>query len=294
MALMDSSSGQVEYPPQLEQIRERLAENLHELWLTDKIEQGWTYGPDVMYKRSTQLVPFCLLDEKIKQVWIYCGTAGAGTTLIKVHERAPDIYHGKELATYRYYQVEPGTKLFPALFAKATSSNVFQFELGCIKVIDLYCCPQNVMPLSAGVFRSERRNAKPQVPPRLCVQHLTTVRCTRVPDHAQPVEVAHLEERYGWRAYYTQIQQIMTLCTVYLRRSGQRSHWRCPCLFLTCMSSDTLDDEDDDVIHMGHAIMTFYSAFIDLLGRCTPEMHVSVSGNLLGKLDKSLVMCLKD
>ncbi|XP_050989248.1 ryanodine receptor 2 [Labeo rohita] len=108
--------------------------------------------------------------------------------------------NGKELATY--YQVEPGTKLFPAVFAKATSSNVFQFELGRIK---------NVMPLSAGVFRSERRNAKPQCPPRLCVQHLTPMRWTRVPDHAQPVEVTRLEERYGWRARCTQIQQIMTL-----------------------------------------------------------------------------------
>uniref|UniRef100_A0A671MXC6 Ryanodine receptor 2-like n=1 Tax=Sinocyclocheilus anshuiensis TaxID=1608454 RepID=A0A671MXC6_9TELE len=108
--------------------------------------------------------------------------------------------NGKELATY--YQVDPGTKLFPAVFAKATSSNVFQFELGRIK---------NVMPLSAGVFRSERRNAKPQCPPRLCVQHLTLMRWTRVPDHTQPVEVTRLEERYGWRARCTQIRQIMTL-----------------------------------------------------------------------------------
>ncbi|XP_059376123.1 ryanodine receptor 2 [Carassius carassius] len=108
--------------------------------------------------------------------------------------------NGKELATC--YQVEPGTKLFPAVCAKATSSNVFQFELGRIK---------NVMPLSAGVFRSERRNAKPQCPPRLCVQHLTLLRWTRVPDHTQPVEVTRLEERYGWRARCTQIHQIMTL-----------------------------------------------------------------------------------
>lgn len=39
---------------------------------------------------------------------------------------------------------------------------------------------------------------------------------------------------------------------------------------------DVVQDSDDDVIHMGHAIMTFYSALIDLLGRCAPEMHVSV------------------
>lgn len=67
------------------------------------------------------------------------------------------------------------------------------------------------MPLSAGVFRSERRNAAPLCPPRLCVQYLTPVRWARVPEHAQPVEVSRLEERYGWRARFTQIQQVMTL-----------------------------------------------------------------------------------
>lgn len=28
------------------------------------------------------------------------------------------------------------------------------------------------------------------------------------------------------------------------------------------------------MVHMGNAIMSFYSALIDLLGRCAPEMHV--------------------
>lgn len=36
-----------------------------------------------------------------------------------------------------------------------------------------------------------------------------------------------------------------------------------------------LKEEEDDTIHMGNAIMTFYAALIDLLGRCAPEMHVS-------------------
>ncbi|CAL8391441.1 unnamed protein product, partial [Arctogadus glacialis] len=48
-------------------------------------------------------------------------------------------------------------------------------------------------------------------------------------------------------------------------------------------SSTTLDaaeDDggDDDLIHMGHAIMTFYAALIDLLGRCAPEMHLIHAG----------------
>ncbi|PNI55288.1 RYR2 isoform 3 [Pan troglodytes] len=45
-------------------------------------------------------------------------------------------------------------------------------------------------------------------------------------------------------------------------------------------SSKTLDteEEEDDTIHMGNAIMTFYSALIDLLGRCAPEMHLIHAG----------------
>ena len=41
----------MELPAQLEHIRERLAENIHELWSMDKIELGWAYGP----VRATQL-----------------------------------------------------------------------------------------------------------------------------------------------------------------------------------------------------------------------------------------------
>lgn len=32
-------------PPQLEDIREKMAEHIHELWAMDKIELGWTHGP---------------------------------------------------------------------------------------------------------------------------------------------------------------------------------------------------------------------------------------------------------
>lgn len=42
-----------------------------------------------------------------------------------------------------------------------------------------------------------------------------------------------------------------------------------------------MEDEEDDTIHMGNAIMTFYAALIDLLGRCAPEMHVSPGGGPL-------------
>lgn len=35
------------------------------------------------------------------------------------------------------------------------------------------------------------------------------------------------------------------------------------------------DEDEEEIVHMGNAIMSFYSALIDLLGRCAPEMHVS-------------------
>ncbi|CAB1343728.1 unnamed protein product [Coregonus sp. 'balchen'] len=108
--------------------------------------------------------------------------------------------NGMELGTF--FQVEPSTRLFPAVFAKATSSNVFQFELGRIK---------NMLPLSTGLFRSQRRNAMPQCPPRLQVQVLSPVLWTRVPDHTLRVQTAQPEDRLGWRVQCLEPLQVMTL-----------------------------------------------------------------------------------
>ncbi|KAJ7417044.1 hypothetical protein WISP_66534 [Willisornis vidua] len=38
------------------------------------------------------------------------------------------------------------------------------------------------------------------------------------------------------------------------------------------------EEEEEETVHMGNAIMSFYSALIDLLGRCAPEMHLIHSG----------------
>ncbi|XP_041105563.1 ryanodine receptor 2-like [Polyodon spathula] len=108
--------------------------------------------------------------------------------------------NGKEMSLY--YQVEPSTKLFPAVFAQATSPNVFQFELGRIK---------NVMPLSAGLFKSERKNPTPQCPPRLHVQFLTPVLWSRVPNHFLKVETSRVSERHGWLVQCSEALQFMCL-----------------------------------------------------------------------------------
>ncbi|KAF7669099.1 hypothetical protein LDENG_00247690 [Lucifuga dentata] len=107
---------------------------------------------------------------------------------------------GVEMATF--YQVEAGTRLFPAVFVKPTTSNMFQFELGRIK---------NVMPLSAGLFHSQKRNSMPQCPPRLQVQQLCPVLWTRVPDQALKVLVNELDEHHGWSIQCSEPLQVMTL-----------------------------------------------------------------------------------
>ncbi|XP_041802824.1 ryanodine receptor 2-like [Chelmon rostratus] len=107
---------------------------------------------------------------------------------------------GVEMGTF--YQVEASTKLFPAVFVKPTTSNMFQFEVGSIK---------NVMPLSAGLLRSQRRNATPQCPPRFQVQHLNPVSWTRAPDCASKVMVDRPDECRGWRVQCSEPLQVMTL-----------------------------------------------------------------------------------
>lgn len=54
---------QIVLPPHLERIREKLAENSHELWAVTRIEQGWTFGPvgvSVLPIISTENIQFFL------------------------------------------------------------------------------------------------------------------------------------------------------------------------------------------------------------------------------------------
>uniref|UniRef100_A0A4W5JEC3 Ryanodine receptor 1a (skeletal) n=1 Tax=Hucho hucho TaxID=62062 RepID=A0A4W5JEC3_9TELE len=95
--------------------------------------------------------------------------------------------NGKEINTF--YQVEPNTKLFPAVFVLPSSQNMLQVDLGKLK---------NIMPISAAMFRSERKNPIPQCPPRLDVQMLTPVIWSRMPNHFLSPETGRVNERHGW------------------------------------------------------------------------------------------------
>lgn len=43
---------QIVMPPHLEKVRDRLAENIHELWAINKIELGWTYGKVQLFQKK--------------------------------------------------------------------------------------------------------------------------------------------------------------------------------------------------------------------------------------------------
>ncbi|MEQ2215294.1 Ryanodine receptor 3, partial [Xenoophorus captivus] len=108
--------------------------------------------------------------------------------------------NGKELPTA--YQVEPNTKLFPAVFCCPTSSNLFQFEFVKIK---------DAMPLSSAMFRSEQRNPVPQCPPRLDVQTIVAVLWSRMPNTFLNVETARVSERHGWVVQCLEPLQMMAV-----------------------------------------------------------------------------------
>ncbi|GAA6081936.1 ryanodine receptor 1-like isoform X1 [Tachysurus ichikawai] len=52
-------TAQIVLPPHLERIREKLAENIHELWSVTRIEQGWTYGA---FRDDNKKLHPCLVD----------------------------------------------------------------------------------------------------------------------------------------------------------------------------------------------------------------------------------------
>lgn len=52
------------------------------------------------------------------------------------------------------FQLEPGTKVFPAIFVEATSKDVLQFELGRTPT---------TLPISAAVLQNSEKHLSPQV-----------------------------------------------------------------------------------------------------------------------------------
>ncbi|GMR59737.1 hypothetical protein PMAYCL1PPCAC_29932, partial [Pristionchus mayeri] len=63
---------EIELGEEMEPLIEALAKNIHNIWASDKIKRGWTFGvnesADSSQKRSPHLVPYEMVDAQIKEV----------------------------------------------------------------------------------------------------------------------------------------------------------------------------------------------------------------------------------
>ena len=84
--------------------------------------------------------------------------------------------------------VEPGSRLFPAVFFEPTCKEAVQIELSRTK---------HALPLSAALFRTGK-HALPQCPPRLNLQSLDDYRWARVPNKQLRVNILKLSAIRGW------------------------------------------------------------------------------------------------
>lgn len=91
--------------------------------------------------------------------------------------------------TKHRWQMEPGTKLFPAIFVEATSKEIMQIELGRTPT---------TLPLSAAVLPTSDKHINPQFPPRLKVQCLKPHQWARVPNVALQIHALKLSDLRGW------------------------------------------------------------------------------------------------
>ena len=66
---MPISTDGIALPPELEELVEQLAENTHDHWAQQRIEDGWVYGPqrDDASKTHPDLVPYGDLPENEKE-----------------------------------------------------------------------------------------------------------------------------------------------------------------------------------------------------------------------------------
>jgi hypothetical protein len=62
-------TSQVRLPDDLLELRERLAENAHDIWAKRRLGEGWTYGPERNdpAKKHPDLVPYAELPDAERQ-----------------------------------------------------------------------------------------------------------------------------------------------------------------------------------------------------------------------------------
>ncbi|CAM4882414.1 unnamed protein product [Rotaria socialis] len=109
------------------------------------------------------------------------------------------------------FQVEPSTKLYPAVFVEPTVKEGIQIELGRIK---------NCLPLSAALFPSLNREERfiPKLPPRLHLQSLIHCHWSRVPNANIRCQQLKLSDTRGWSVF---VEDAVQMEAVYIPEDDQ-------------------------------------------------------------------------
>ncbi|XP_050093132.1 ryanodine receptor isoform X16 [Anopheles aquasalis] len=120
--------------PKMEELVDALAENTHNLWAKERIQQGWTYGlnEDSENLRSPHLVPYSKVDEAIKKANRDTASETVRTLLIYGYNLDPPTGEANEalaaealrlkFASYRTYRVE-------RTYAVTSGKWYFEFEV---------------------------------------------------------------------------------------------------------------------------------------------------------------------
>uniref|UniRef100_A0A182IRU9 Uncharacterized protein n=1 Tax=Anopheles atroparvus TaxID=41427 RepID=A0A182IRU9_ANOAO len=120
--------------PKMEELVDQLAENTHNLWAKERIQQGWTYGlnEDSENLRSPHLVPYSKVDEAIKKANRDTASETVRTLLIYGYNLDPPTGEANEalaaealrqkFAAYRTYRVE-------RTYAVTSGKWYFEFEV---------------------------------------------------------------------------------------------------------------------------------------------------------------------
>ncbi|XP_041448917.1 ryanodine receptor isoform X10 [Drosophila obscura] len=120
--------------PKLEELVDQLAENTHNLWARERIQQGWTYGlnEDSDNHRSPHLVPYGKVDEAIKKANRDTASETVRTLLVYGYVLDPPTGEGTEAllaeaqrlkyAAFRTYRVERN-------YAVTSGKWYFEFEV---------------------------------------------------------------------------------------------------------------------------------------------------------------------
>lgn len=124
----------VSLTPKLEELVDQLAENTHNLWAKERIQQGWTYGlnEDSENYRSPHLVPYSKVDEAIKKANRDTASETVRTLLVYGYNLDPPTQEANEAllaealrqkyAAFRTYRVEK-------TYAVSSGKWYFEFEV---------------------------------------------------------------------------------------------------------------------------------------------------------------------